>query len=148
MPKLALVIALLVTAAITPVSARGAPPRTFRVWVFADAHVGTDKAHGRESLATALRQSESVPDLEWDIALDLGDLSGAQGTPQDEEGQEIVRQFSVLGGIVASRSTIYPATTTAAALTSRRRGGGESGSTPRASTRNFRRGRNQEALSG
>ena len=96
MSKLALVIALLVTAAITPVSARGAPPRTFRVWVFADAHVGTDKAHGRESLATALRQSESVPDLEWDIALDLGDLSGAQGTPQDEEGQEIVRQFSVL----------------------------------------------------
>jgi hypothetical protein len=96
MPKLALVIALLVTAVITPVSVRGAPPRTFRVWVFADAHVGTDKAHGRESLATALRQSESVPDLEWDIALDLGDLSGAQGTPQDEEGQEIVRQFSVL----------------------------------------------------
>jgi Calcineurin-like phosphoesterase len=91
-----LVVALLVTAVIMPVSARGAPPRTFRVWVFADAHVGTDKAHGRESLATALRQSESVPDLEWDIALDLGDLSGAQGTPQDEEGQEIVRQFGVL----------------------------------------------------
>ena len=96
MPKLALVIALLVLAAIAPVSARGAEPRTLRVWVFADAHVGTDKAHGRESLAIALRQSESVPDLEWDIALDLGDLSGAQGTPQDEEGQEIVRQFSVL----------------------------------------------------
>ena len=89
-------LALLVAAAIDPVSARDVPPRTFRVWIFADAHVGTDKAHGRESLAIALRQSESVPGLEWDIALDLGDLAGAQGTPQDEEGKEIVRQFAVL----------------------------------------------------
>ena len=38
----------------------GPSPRTFRVWVFADAHVGTDKAEGRESLATALRQSEAA----------------------------------------------------------------------------------------
>ena len=35
-------------------------PGTFRVWVFSDAHVGTDKEKGRESLATALRQSESA----------------------------------------------------------------------------------------
>ena len=28
-------------------------PKTFRVWVFADAHVGSDKKHGRESLAEA-----------------------------------------------------------------------------------------------
>jgi hypothetical protein len=34
--------------------------------------------------------------FDWDIALDLGDLSGAQGTPKDEEGREIVRQFSAL----------------------------------------------------
>jgi hypothetical protein len=71
-------------------------PATFRVWVFADAHVGTDKAKGRESLATALRQSESASGFEWDVALDLGDMSGMQGTPKDEEGQEIIRQFSVL----------------------------------------------------
>jgi hypothetical protein len=77
-------------------SAEGPSPRTFRVWVFADAHVGTDKAHGRDSLATALRQSESASGFEWDVALDLGDMSGMQDTPQDEEGQEIVRQFSVL----------------------------------------------------
>ena len=70
--------------------------RTFKVWVFSDAHVGTDKQNGRESLATALRQSESPAGFEWDIALDLGDVSGAQGTPKDDEGQEIVRQFSVL----------------------------------------------------
>jgi hypothetical protein len=71
-------------------------PRTFRVWVFADAHVGTDKQFGRESLATALRQSESPAGFDWDIALDLGDVSGAQGTPKDAEGEEVVRQFNVL----------------------------------------------------
>ncbi len=71
-------------------------PGTFRVWVFSDAHVDTDKRNGRESLAIALRQSESTGGFAWDIALDLGDLSGAQGTPKDAEGQEIVRQFSVL----------------------------------------------------
>ena len=71
-------------------------PRTFRVWVFSDAHVGTDKEFGRESLATALRQSESQTGFDWDIALDLGDVSGAQGTPKDAEGEEVVRQFKVL----------------------------------------------------
>src|SRR5690349_14480313 len=77
-------------------NAAGQAPGTFRVWVFADAHVDTDKRNGRESLATALRQSESSAGFDWDIALDLGDMSGAQGTPKDAEGQEIVRQFSVL----------------------------------------------------
>ncbi len=72
------------------------PPRTFRVWVFSDAHVGTDLGKGRESLATALRQSEGPAGFDWDIALDLGDMSGAQGTPKDDEGREIVRQFSTL----------------------------------------------------
>ena len=76
--------------------AESAAPKSFRVWVFADAHVDTDRKHGRESLATALRQSESKSGFEWDIALDLGDLSGAQGTPKDEEGKEIVRQFGAL----------------------------------------------------
>jgi hypothetical protein len=71
-------------------------PRTFHVWVFADAHVGTDKTNGRDSLATALQQSEAASGFAWDIALDLGDMSGAQGTPKDDEGKEIVRQFGVL----------------------------------------------------
>ncbi len=70
--------------------------RTFRLWLFSDAHVGTDKANGRDSLATALEQSEGESGFDWDIALDLGDLSGAQGTPKDEEGQEVVRQFAAL----------------------------------------------------
>src|SRR4030095_6263272 len=77
-------------------SAKGPSPRTCRWWVFSEAHVGTDKAQGRDSLATALRQSESASGFEWDVALDLGDMSGMQDTPQDAEGQEIVRQFSVL----------------------------------------------------
>lgn len=74
----------------------GEAAKTFRVWVFSDAHVGSDKQGGRESLAEALRQSETVPGFEWDIALDMGDMSGATGTPKDSEGEEIVRQFAVL----------------------------------------------------
>jgi len=74
----------------------GRPPRTFRVWVFSGAHVGSDKKNGRESLAAALRESESPSGFAWDIALDLGDMSGAEGTPKDPEGEEIVRQFTVL----------------------------------------------------
>src|SRR4051812_23675279 len=78
------------------VHAESDSPRKFRIWVFADAHVGTDEKNGRESLAVALKESESSAGFDWDIALDLGDLSGSQGTPQDPEGKEIVRQFSVL----------------------------------------------------
>jgi len=64
------------------------------LWVFSDAHVGTDKRFGRESLAEALRHSES--DFEWEIGLDLGDMSGGQAAPADEEGEELVRQFRAL----------------------------------------------------
>ncbi|HKE96620.1 MAG TPA: metallophosphoesterase [Povalibacter sp.] len=77
-------------------SAAPAATRAFHVWVFSDAHVGTDKEFGRDSLAAALQQSESAAGFDWDIALDLGDISGAQGTPKDAEGQEVVRQFATL----------------------------------------------------
>ncbi len=75
--------------------------RTFRLWAFGDAHVGTDKARGRESLAEAITQtecggSEGGPPFEWDIALDVGDMSGAGGPPVDFEGQEVARQFQAL----------------------------------------------------
>src|SRR5436305_4073248 len=36
--------------------------RTFRVWVFSDAHVGSDLNLGRESLAIPLSQSEGPRD--------------------------------------------------------------------------------------
>jgi hypothetical protein len=69
----------------------------FRVWVFSDAHVGRDKKYGpRDSLAEAISQSESASGFDWDIALDLGDMSGDVGLPQDPEGEEIVRQFGAL----------------------------------------------------
>ena len=86
----------IVVSLLAPVRAHGATPAKFRVWVFSDAHVGSDKANGRESLITAIQQSEGASGFDWDIALDLGDMSGAQGTPKDEEGQEIVRQFGAL----------------------------------------------------
>jgi hypothetical protein len=74
----------------------GQTQKEFRVWVWADAHVGTDKKNGRDSLAEAIRQSESPSGFDWDMALDLGDVSGEQGTPKDAEGEELVRQFAVL----------------------------------------------------
>jgi hypothetical protein len=94
--SLRLVLLSIALAVLAPGRADGATPATFRVWVFSDAHVGSDKVGGRDSLATAIRQSEGPTGFEWDIALDLGDMSGAQGTPKDEEGQEIVRQFGAL----------------------------------------------------
>ena len=74
-------------------------PRQFRVWAFGCAHVGSDLRRGRQSLAEAIRHSEfggdeGGPPFDWDIALDLGDLSGTQHRATDEEGAEIVRQFA------------------------------------------------------
>jgi len=68
------------------------------VWVFSDAHVERDEKYGngRKSLAEALQQSESQSGFDWDIALDLGDISGDVGLPKDPEGAEIVRQFGTL----------------------------------------------------
>jgi hypothetical protein len=54
-----------------------------------------------ESMAEALRQSEEgsaiggTP-IPWDIALNLGDYAGFWDAPEDEQGREIVRQYSVL----------------------------------------------------
>ncbi len=75
-------------------------PRTFSLWAIGDAHVGTDLKRNRESLAEAIRQSEKGgseggPAFDWDIALNVGDFSGNQGPPTDEEGREVVRQYAV-----------------------------------------------------
>lgn len=74
---------------------------TFELWCFSDAHVGTDKKQGRESLVEAVRHSEfggpnGAPSFEWEIALDMGDMAGAVRLPTDVEGQKIVRQFRAL----------------------------------------------------
>ena len=91
-----LLFLLIVVLLLGSVKPYGQARRMFRVWIFADAHVGSDKKHGRDSLATALQHSESVSGFAWDIALDLGDMSGEQATPKDQEGAEIVKQFAVL----------------------------------------------------
>lgn len=76
-------------------------PRMFRVWAFGCAHLSTDLHVGkRASLAEAIRQSEEggqdgAPAFDWDIALNLGDLSGSQTPPTDAEGPEVVRQYAV-----------------------------------------------------
>jgi len=85
----------------TAVAAAVPPPPTtdtLNLWTFSDAHVGTDKRNNRESLIEAIRQSEfggdqGGPPFDWEIALDMGDMSGGQAVPEDEEGEEIVRQF-------------------------------------------------------
>ena len=105
-------------AAAQPAAAAGhKEAATFKLWVISDAHIGTDKAmseavqHGMvgftpplvhpESMAEALRQSEEgsaiggTP-IPWDIALNLGDYAGFWDAPEDEQGREIVRQYSVL----------------------------------------------------
>ena len=71
----------------------------FRLWASGCCHVGTDlRVSGRESLAEAIRQAEDGGEegglpFDWDIAVHLGDFSGNQEPPDDEEGAEVVRQF-------------------------------------------------------
>ena len=69
---------------------------TFRLWASGCCHVGTDlRASGRESLAEAIRQAEEGgPPFDWDIAVHLGDFSGTQTPPDDEEGRIVVEQFA------------------------------------------------------
>jgi hypothetical protein len=94
----------------------GNAAKNFYLWVFSDAHVATDKAVSEairnkmnfippagypESLAGALRQSEEGgalggPSFAWDIALDLGDNAGLWDLPDDKQGEEVARQYSVL----------------------------------------------------
>ena len=73
----------------------------FRLWAGGDAHVGTDlRVSQRTSLKDAILQAENGgeeggPPFDWDIMFDIGDLSGSQTPPQDEEGEEVVAQYSV-----------------------------------------------------
>ena len=74
---------------------------TFSLWVFGDAHVGTDLKRGRRSLFDSLRAAEQGgedggPPFAWDIAIDVGDMSGGQEVPEDDEGEEVVSQFCAL----------------------------------------------------
>ena len=88
-----LLISCLLSVGITSVFAQQGEGDTFKVWVFSDAHVGTDIQHGVESLAEAIRQSESglsginpAPPMDWDIGICLGDFAGGFEAPEDPEG--------------------------------------------------------------
>jgi len=82
--------------------------KPFRLWATPDSHVDKDinppsieNAIARESLAEAIRQSEGTnndraPAFDWDIALHLGDFSATQGFPNDDVGEEVIRQFATL----------------------------------------------------
>lgn len=70
------------------------------MWAISDAHVGTDIQFGRESLADAIRHSEQGgeeggPAFDWDFAVNLGDFSGGQTTPEDDEGRMVIGQYAV-----------------------------------------------------
>jgi hypothetical protein len=65
------------------------------LWAISDAHVGTDIRFGRRSLVDAITQSED-PEIgfNWDIAVNLGDFSGNQTAPDDEEGKLLFDQYA------------------------------------------------------
>lgn len=84
---------------MAPKATAKSPPRQFRLWATSDAHVGTDMKRGRQSLAEAIAQSEGRgpgPGFDWDMAVHLGDFSGNQGAPTDDEGELVVKQFGAL----------------------------------------------------
>jgi hypothetical protein len=88
-------------AGLAPAHAADAAPKQFRLLAIGDAHVGTDIERKRESLAEAIRQSgqggkDGSPPFDWDIAINVGDFSGGQEPPKDDEGRELVRQFGAL----------------------------------------------------
>ena len=66
------------------------------LWGISDAHVGTDIRFGRRSLAEAIEQSEDdATGFDWDLAVNLGDFSGNQTPPDDEEGELLIGQYGV-----------------------------------------------------
>lgn len=76
--------------------------RTFKLWAGGDAHIGANnmRAEGRKILAEVILQAErggeeGGPPFDWDIMLDIGDLSGTNEPPVDEEGMDVVAQYSV-----------------------------------------------------
>ena len=75
-------------------------PKRFRIWAAGDSHVTADIKVGRESLAKAIRQSEGrengAPAFDWDIMIDVGDLSASQYPPTDHDGRVLVRQYRAL----------------------------------------------------
>jgi len=73
----------------------------FTVWAGCCSHIHSDlEQTSRESLAEAIRQSEGrsgdAPSFDWDVMLHLGDFSGSQLPPDEDEGEELIRQLSAM----------------------------------------------------
>ncbi|MBT7004796.1 MAG: metallophosphoesterase, partial [Chloroflexi bacterium] len=73
--------------------------RTFRLWALSDTHVGTEIKFGRRSLEEVIQHAEAWPNAGgqsggFDIAVNLGDFSGSQLPPDDEEGELVVSQYA------------------------------------------------------
>ena len=73
--------------------------RTFRLWALSDTHVGTEIKYGRRSLEEAIQHAEAWPNADgqsggFDISVNLGDFSGSQLPPGDEEGELVVSQYA------------------------------------------------------
>jgi hypothetical protein len=105
---------------------------TFNLWAFGDAHVGTDERNGRKSLAEAISQSEfggkeGGPPFDWDIAVNVGDMSGAQGLPVDQEGRRLFANFVHSKNTSEKIFTTFAETTTAVALINQMHGGSRNG---------------------
>lgn len=100
MKPLPLAAPVFVLAALLVVAGAGEkgrkPKRTFGVWATSCSHVPADIRRGRESLADAIRQSESEDGFDWDVMIDAGDLSAHQTPPGDRDGQELLRQYRAL----------------------------------------------------
>ena len=67
------------------------------------------------------------PPFHWDIAIDIGDMSGGQDVPDDEEGAKSCGNFPLWKDIGAKMFTVSAAITIAAVCLSRRPGGGRNG---------------------
>tara|TARA_R110002096_G_scaffold187584_14_gene367089 strand:- start:565 stop:1794 length:1230 start_codon:yes stop_codon:yes gene_type:complete len=72
------------------------PTQGFHVWATSCCHVPADIKKGRESLGSAIRQSEGPNGFDWDIMIDAGDLSSSQFPPIDEDGHELQIQYRSL----------------------------------------------------
>ncbi len=98
--RLPILTLLLGLALLSPTSAEPPAKKTFRVWAAGDSHVPSDIRRSRESLAKAIRQSEGrvedAPAFDWDIMVDVGDLSASQFPPTDEDGEILVKQYRAL----------------------------------------------------
>lgn len=90
-------LAYFLSVLIVTFETRAAEPRQFHVWATSCAHVPADIRRGRESMAKPIRQSEGLvkgaPAFDWDIMVDVGDLSAHQYPPGDKDGRELIRQY-------------------------------------------------------